>query len=114
MVKRKKSENKDKLYSSKKRMKNLKVYENMKKSRKKFTKSLTVDKDQEINLQSFLWESANWLRGNMDASDFKAYIFPLLFYKRLSDVYDEEYESALTESKGDKNYASSTIMHGFS
>jgi type I restriction enzyme M protein len=77
-------------------------------------KSILNEKNgDEINLESFLWESANWLRGNMDASDFKAYIFPLLFYKRLSDVYDEEYQNALDESKGDKNYASSTRMHDF-
>jgi type I restriction enzyme M protein len=74
---------------------------------------LNENTGNEINLESFLWESANWLRGNMDASDFKAYIFPLLFYKRLSDVYDEEYQNALDESKGDKNYASSTLMHDF-
>jgi type I restriction enzyme M protein len=74
---------------------------------------LNENTGNEINLESFLWESANWLRGNMDASDFKAYIFPLLFYKRLSDVYDEEYQNALDESKGDKNYASSTRMHDF-
>jgi type I restriction enzyme M protein len=74
---------------------------------------LNKNTGDELNLESFLWESANWLRGNMDASDFKAYIFPLLFYKRLSDVYDEEYQNALDESKGDKNYASSTRMHDF-
>ena len=74
---------------------------------------LNKNTGDEVNLESFLWESANWLRGNMDASDFKAYIFPLLFYKRLSDVYDEEYQNALDESKGDKNYALSTRMHDF-
>lgn len=41
-------------------------------------------------LESYLWESANILRGPVDASDFKTYIFPLLFFKRISDVYDEE------------------------
>ena len=43
-------------------------------------------------LKSHLWESANILRGSIDSSDFKNYIFGLLFYKRLSDVFDEEYE----------------------
>ncbi len=41
-------------------------------------------------LESHLWEAANILRGPVDASDFKSYIFPLLFFKRISDVYDEE------------------------
>ena len=47
------------------------------------------------SLESHLWESANILRGPVDAADFKTYIFPLLFFKRLSDVYDEEYKDAL-------------------
>ena len=50
---------------------------------------------KELNLQelkSYLWESANILRGSIDAADFKNYILGMLFFKRLSDVYDEEYE----------------------
>ena len=39
-----------------------------------------------------LWGAAEYLRGQIDASDYKQYIFPLLFYKRLSDVYRDEYE----------------------
>jgi len=35
-------------------------------------------------LESHLWESANILRGPVDAADFKTYIFPLLFFKRIS------------------------------
>ena len=56
-------------------------------------------------LESHLWESANILRGPVDAADFKTYVFPLLFFKRLSDVHDDEYEAALTESGGDEEYA---------
>ena len=41
----------------------------------------------------------------MDAADFKTYVFPLLFFKRISDVHGEEYQSALTESGGDEEYA---------
>ena len=56
-------------------------------------------------LESHLWEAANILRGPVDAADFKTYVFPLLFFKRISDVYDEEYEVALAESDGDEEYA---------
>lgn len=56
-------------------------------------------------LESHLWEAANILRGPVDAADFKTYVFPLLFFKRISDVHDEEYKAALTESGGDEEYA---------
>ncbi|MEN6341115.1 MAG: class I SAM-dependent DNA methyltransferase [Methanospirillum sp.] len=56
-------------------------------------------------LESHLWEAANILRGPVDAADFKTYIFPLLFFKRISDVHDEEYQAALDESRGDEEYA---------
>ena len=56
-------------------------------------------------LESYLWEAANILRGPVDAADFKTYVFPLLFFKRISDVYDEEYATALEESGGDEEYA---------
>jgi type I restriction enzyme M protein len=56
-------------------------------------------------LESHLWEAANILRGPVDAADFKTYVFPMLFFKRISDVYDEEYQMALDESGGDEEYA---------
>src|SRR5262249_46600032 len=56
-------------------------------------------------LESLLWEAANILRGPVDAADFKTYVFPLLFFKRISDVNDEEYAAALSESGGDEEYA---------
>src|SRR2546422_11124614 len=56
-------------------------------------------------LESHLWEAANILRGPVDAADFKTHVFPLLFFKRISDVYDEEYAAALAESDGDEEYA---------
>ncbi len=56
-------------------------------------------------LESHLWEAANILRGPVDAADFKTYVFPLLFFKRLADVHDDEYQAALTESGGDEQYA---------
>jgi type I restriction enzyme M protein len=47
-------------------------------------------------LESHLWKAAWLLKGPVDAADFKNYIFPLLFLKRLSDVHDEEHAAALT------------------
>lgn len=41
-------------------------------------------------LNSYLWNAAVLLRTHIDAGAYKQYIFPLLFFKRLSDVYDEE------------------------
>ncbi|HZZ99454.1 MAG TPA: type I restriction-modification system subunit M [Candidatus Paceibacterota bacterium] len=48
-------------------------------------------------LKQFLWKSADILRGKIDSSDYKKYIFGLLFYKRISDVWDEEYKKVLEE-----------------
>jgi type I restriction enzyme M protein len=64
-------------------------------------------------LSGHLWEAANILRGPVDAADFKTYIFPLLFFKRLSDVYDEEYAVALKESDGDVEFAQFPENHRF-
>ena len=52
-------------------------------------------------LESYLWGAATLLRGTIDAGDYKQFIFPLLFYKRLCDVFDEETQTALEESGGD-------------
>ncbi|MFW6030668.1 MAG: type I restriction-modification system subunit M, partial [Halanaerobiales bacterium] len=54
--------------------------------------TLTLDK-----LESHLWESANILRGSIDSSDYKNYIFGLLFLKRLSDVFNENRETIKEE-----------------
>lgn len=55
-------------------------------------------------LESWLYQAANILRGPVDQSDFKAYIFPLLFFKRISDVYDEEYSNAVQSFGEDYDY----------
>jgi type I restriction enzyme M protein len=64
-------------------------------------------------LEAHLWESANILRGPIDQADFKSYVFPLLFLKRISDVYDEEFQQALDESDGDVDYAGFAENHRF-
>jgi type I restriction enzyme M protein len=64
-------------------------------------------------LEQYLSKAAWILKGPVDASDFKSYIFPLLFFKRISDVYDEEYKVALEESGNDKKYASLKEFHRF-
>ena len=64
-------------------------------------------------LEKYLWGAAIILRGKIDAGDYKQFIFPLLFYKRICDVYDEEYENAIIDSKGDKDYAAFKENHTF-
>lgn len=63
-------------------------------------------------LESYLWGAATLLRGLIDASDYKQYIFPLMFFKRLSDVWGEDYRDAFDET-GDKGYATATANDRF-
>ena len=63
-------------------------------------------------LESYLWGAATLLRGLVDASDYKQYIFPLMFFKRLSDVWDEDYQDALDETN-DEGYATETANDRF-
>ena len=61
-------------------------------------------------LKSYLWNSAVLLRTNIDAGAYKQYIFPLLFFKRICDVYDEETQKAIVDyseevyGKNDRDY----------
>ena len=71
---------------------------------KKATKTIAIDSVSD--LFNFLFEACNILRGPVSQDNFKDYITPILYYKRISDVYDEETEAALEESGGDKEYAS--------
>ena len=54
------------------------------------SKKITLQK-----LESFLWEAADILRGKLDASEFKEYIFSIMFLKRISDTFDEEKEKVI-------------------
>lgn len=64
-------------------------------------------------LNSHLWNAAVLLRTYIDAGSYKQYIFPLLFFKRLSDVYDEETAEALEASGGDAEFAALPENHSF-
>ena len=74
---------------------------------------MTENKLTLSQLEQYLSKAAWILKGPVDASDFKVYIFPLLFFKRISDVYDEEFRIALEESGGDEEYASLPEFHRF-
>ena len=63
-----------------------------------FNEQISLD-----DLKSFLWGAATRLRGQIDAAGYKEYIFPLLFFKRISDVYDEQFEGFVRE--GGAEYA---------
>ena len=64
-------------------------------------------------LYNFIFEACNIIRGPVSQDNFKDYITPLLYYKRISDVYDEETQAALDYSGGDEEYASLPEMHRF-
>jgi type I restriction enzyme M protein len=64
-------------------------------------------------LESYLWGAAVLLRGLIDAGDYKQFIFPLLFYKRVADVWEEEYQAAVADTDGDLSYAKFSENHRF-
>jgi len=63
-------------------------------------------------LEAHLWKAADILRGSIDAGDYKHYIFGLLFYKRLCDVWEEEYEQRMADY-GDAKLAADPEEHRF-
>ena len=63
-------------------------------------------------LEDLLWGAAVLLRGQIEAADYKQYIFPLLFFKRMDDVYEEEYQKAL-EIYEDEDLAKEPDQHRF-
>lgn len=62
------------------------------------------------DLEAHLWQAAHIITGPIDASDYKTYIFPILFFKRICDVYDEEMEEAI-EQVDDTELAKSSMFH---
>lgn len=76
-------------------------------------KSKVTQRITDSELQSFLWGSAVLLRGLIDAGDYKGYIFPLIFLKRISDVWDEEHGIALEKYSNDKSLADLPENHRF-
>ena len=67
------------------------------------TQQITLDE-----LEKYLWQAAVDLRGQIDAAAYKDYIFPLVFFKRICDVRDEEYQGY--EAEGGKEYADMMIQ----
>ena len=66
----------------------------------------------QAELDGFLEKAADILRGNVDHSEFRGYVFALLFFKRISDVYLEEVRS-LAKKLGDEELARDPKMHNF-
>src|SRR5437016_5662663 len=66
----------------------------------------------QAELDAFLERAADILRGNVDHSEFRGYVFALLFFKRISDVYEEEVRKLINEL-GDEGLARDRRMHNF-
>lgn len=74
---------------------------------------MSAEETSSQKLFNFLYEDCNILRGPINQDEYKSYVTPILFFKRLSDVYDEEHERALKESGGDEEYASFDENYSF-
>jgi type I restriction enzyme M protein len=72
-----------------------------------------TEKEKRDELSLFLFGACDILRGPINQDEYKSYVIPILFFKRISDVYDEETQQALEESGGDKEFASFPEQHSF-
>ena len=64
-------------------------------------------------LFSHLYQACNILRGPIDQDDYKSYVIPILFFKRISDVYDEETQKAIEEYGEDMEFYPEEELHDF-
>ncbi|MBQ8677120.1 MAG: SAM-dependent DNA methyltransferase [Alphaproteobacteria bacterium] len=76
------------------------------------TKAVTEETTSQ-KLFSHLFEACNILRGPINQDEYKSYVTPILFFKRISDVYDEETQEDLEASGGDEEFASFAENHRF-
>lgn len=76
---------------------------------------MTKESEQSSSQKLFnhLYEACNILRGPLNQDEYRNYLIPLLFFKRISDVYDEEVSQALEESGNDREYAALPEQHSF-
>lgn len=72
-----------------------------------------VNNEDTQKLYNYIYQGCNILRGPIYPEEYKTYIFPLLFYKRLCDEFTREINAALEESDGDMQYALFPENHRF-
>ena len=89
-------------------------------AKKKNKEESLVPKDEKTlkmegvqNLYNFLFEACNILRGPVSQDNFKDYITPILYFKRISDVYDEETQTALEEVSGSLKRTDNKMINDF-
>lgn len=67
-------------------------------------RTITKELTNAQGLYDFLFETCDVMRGSVNQDNFRDYVAPLLYYKRMSNVYDEETGEALVSNGGDKGY----------
>lgn len=91
----------------------IKLFERESYNGEKNVQSVSSEETTSQQLFSHLFEACNILRGPINQDEYKSYVTPILFFKRISDVYDEETQIALDESGGDEEYAAFPENHSF-